>query len=440
MTESSPQALLAIRRTCEELKSTVGPIERARLALVTSLLARLIVDARDLPALQSRRQAALQSAASEPDAKPLPLQAYAAVERGHADALEAAINAELRAIAPGEPTGSASGSPERFDHSAFARYLVEQLGESHEVRVASAAVTSRGFSKKTVLVTLEGQRRLPTELALRIDRPFNFLGTTVLDEFEPLRRLYRLGVQLPEPFALEASGRVLDGPFIVFARRPGVLVGNNFQPPPRRPVLAADVARQLAHIHRIDPAGVPALRGVNRCVLDSVRADIATSKAHWQAIGSPEPLMHAAFAWLERHVDRVDGPQAVVHGDFNFNNLLIDGDQVSAIVDWEFLHAGHPAVDLGWFHYGAEGVAGWSEFLDLYQQAGGFAVDPAVLDYFIVLGQTRLAVMTLQTAAGFADGKFDDIKFGLAGALYTPKSLQRIAAALERISSSAEWA
>ncbi len=36
----------------------------------------------------------------------------------------------------------------------------------------------------------------------------------------------------------------------------------------------------------------------------------------------------------------------LVHGDFNPTNLLIEGDQVSAVVDWEWAHSGSPLADL----------------------------------------------------------------------------------------------
>jgi aminoglycoside phosphotransferase (APT) family kinase protein len=40
----------------------------------------------------------------------------------------------------------------------------------------------------------------------------------------------------------------------------------------------------------------------------------------------------------------------LVHGDFGPNNALLDpgADAVTAIVDWEWAHAGHPVEDLAW--------------------------------------------------------------------------------------------
>jgi aminoglycoside phosphotransferase (APT) family kinase protein len=36
----------------------------------------------------------------------------------------------------------------------------------------------------------------------------------------------------------------------------------------------------------------------------------------------------------------------LVHGDFNPTNILVDGDEVTAIVDWEWAHSGNPLGDL----------------------------------------------------------------------------------------------
>jgi len=41
------------------------------------------------------------------------------------------------------------------------------------------------------------------------------------------------------------------------------------------------------------------------------------------------------------------GTAAAVHGDAGPYNLLVEGDHLTAVLDWEFLHLGDPAVDLG---------------------------------------------------------------------------------------------
>jgi hypothetical protein len=41
------------------------------------------------------------------------------------------------------------------------------------------------------------------------------------------------------------------------------------------------------------------------------------------------------------------GP-VIVHGDFGPQNVLIEGDRINALVDWEFAHIGQPVEDLAW--------------------------------------------------------------------------------------------
>lgn len=421
-------SLRAIRQAVLQMKSKVAAPEQARLDMMATLLARLIVEQRDLPGLRSILRGRYG------DATPAQLAAgrIAELEGEFVAACEAAMQRELQAGAVAA-NAATDGADEVFDSRAFCDFLISAVGEQPGVTVAEVALASRGFSKKTLLVTLSGNRVLPAQLAVRVDRAFNFLGTTVLDEFAPLVALHRAGVRLPRPYALEPSGKVLDGPFIVFERRPGALIGNNFQAPVRNPAVAADVARCLAQLHRTSPAALPPLRGAGLDACAQTLQDIEKSEADWRALRRESPLMDAAFGWLREHVGWADGACAVVHGDWNFNNILIDGDSVSAVVDWEFLHHGNPAADLGWFHYGATGICGWPQFLDLYRSAGGFDLTQRELDYFTLLGQTRLAVMTLQTDSGFNDGQFDDIKFGLSGALYTNKALSRVASLLRAV-------
>jgi aminoglycoside phosphotransferase (APT) family kinase protein len=423
LNESLLNALLALRKAAVQLSIDANPAQKAQLDIMATVIAKLIVERRDMPAMRAAWRDAMSRLSLPPaDSKDMRTLAAAAVKL--AVDSEKVIMAEMARNA----AIYAGGNPqnEAFDRERFRDYLVREVGESPQLEIAEVRLASRGFSKKTVLVELRQARVLPQAIALRIDRPFNFLGTTVVDEFAPLVALHRAGVCLPKPHALESTGKVLDGPFIIFDRMPGVLVGNNFQAPARNPALAADVALRLAQLHRTPIATVGAIRGADRASREQIRQELDKSHGHWRALKRDIPVMDAAFSWLFANLELADSEQAVVHGDYNFNNILVDGDRVSAIVDWEFVQVGNPAMDLGWFYLGAEGVCGWDEFLRLYRAAGGRAFDPRQLEYFKLLGQTRLAVMTLQTESGFDEGRFDDIKFGVSGALFTHKSLQRV--------------
>ena len=50
-----------------------------------------------------------------------------------------------------------------------------------------------------------------------------------------------------------------------------------------------------------------------------------------------------------RRGDGAPGQLVIVHGDFGPNNVLLDADlTVTAVLDWEFAHVGHPLEDLAW--------------------------------------------------------------------------------------------
>lgn len=42
-----------------------------------------------------------------------------------------------------------------------------------------------------------------------------------------------------------------------------------------------------------------------------------------------------------------DQDRCLVHGDFSPNNILVSGDKITGVLDWEFSHAGTPFMDIG---------------------------------------------------------------------------------------------
>lgn len=109
--------------------------------------------------------------------------------------------------------------------------------------------------------------------------------------------------------------------------------------------------------------------------------------AHAEALGWEEPDLHGLRSVAEVAADRLEAwalPR-LVHSDLNPKNVLVDPDtlQVTAVVDWEFAHAGHPATDLGNLvrfdrapAYVGGVLAGWREL----QQGTELPDDPVLLD------------------------------------------------------------
>lgn len=117
--------------------------------------------------------------------------------------------------------------------------------------------------------------------------------------------------------------------------------------PPGETVAARfrDAAAVMARLHRVDPAAVglagdPVLSPQDEVdrwsrTLQTVDPDLVPG---WQDIQTL--LKSTAPAPMN---------PAIVHGDFRLGNLLADGAEVTAVIDWEIWSLGDPRIDVGWF-------------------------------------------------------------------------------------------
>lgn len=301
---------------------------------------------------------------------------------------------------------------DRLDTEALASFLNRAIPGEGGIRVVSAQTVSRGMSKKTVLVTVEGARSIPTELALRVDRSANnYLGTTVLDEWGPLKLLWANSARIPQPIVLEPEGDVIGDRFIVFARAHGAPVGSIYVPPGPNAALLADTAICMAQVHAVPLADWPHKdQPMGDAFFDAQFEDYL---ADWQALAEPNAIMDSCFDWIDRNRALAKGPPALTHDDFNYNNMLVTGDRVSAVLDWEFAHVGTPAADVAYLWYAAESMGSFQDFLRAYEQAGGTIPPAPQLQFYRLWGQLRLGVMGHKAVRNLEDGHFDDVRYAL---------------------------
>jgi aminoglycoside phosphotransferase (APT) family kinase protein len=442
--------LAAIRSAIHSALPSVGDAtERRRLELVSQVLCRLIVEARALPALDAQ-------ALSEYRALPSRWQVSAAAgfeaARAHVqellrtglwDGLDASLGQgvveiesnylrryeeafQREAKAEGDVTqtsGKASTAP---DPIALGNYLSGVFKSN--VEVLKLDTLALGYSKLTLLVNLRIDGKSADDLVIRMDRPFNFLETAVVDEFPVLRVLHQKGVPVPFPHALEATGAVLGQPFMVQARVYGRNIGSHFVYPSPNPSLCEKFAVELAGIHSIPLAAFGrGLKGANLTTLAQLTADIGKAYSHWSALQTVSPIIEAAFQWLKVHIADGVGERTLVHGDFSLSNVLIDdNDEVTAILDWEFAGLGNPAADLGWFYVGASRLGNWDLFLRAYAKGGGRLPDARQLDFYVLFGAVRLAVMNYQVGCGFETGKSADLKHAAVAASFLREVTLRV--------------
>jgi hypothetical protein len=156
--------------------------------------------------------------------------------------------------------------------------------------------------------------------------------------------------------------------------------------------LMRQYARQLAATHRLDPGrlGVrPGLEVSDDATGPDRPGPLAAVMADYDALAPkrdrPDPLVDLASWWLRRNAP-ADAPRAVLHGDAGPNQFMFEGDRLTALVDWELAHLGHPMSDLGYtrFREALYPSGGFAEFVAEYAAAAGAPVDRAAVDYFTV--------------------------------------------------------
>jgi aminoglycoside phosphotransferase (APT) family kinase protein len=120
------------------------------------------------------------------------------------------------------------------------------------------------------------------------------------------------------------------------------------------------------------------------------------------------------------------GPPAIVHGDYNFRNVMLDATdpgRVVAVFDWEMATLGDPLADLGLLlaYWGRQdgipafttrgetspvsGPADWpsnEELVAMYERTGGHRVD--AVDFYVVLALYKLAVIIEGIYARYRQG------------------------------------
>ncbi|RED15888.1 phosphotransferase family protein [Parasphingopyxis lamellibrachiae] len=152
--------------------------------------------------------------------------------------------------------------------------------------------------------------------------------------------------------------------------------------------LAGQCAGELAKIHAIPldrlPADMPR---------DEAKTLLAGLAERYREYGAHVPVFDYALRWLEDHLPEPAQP-CLLHGDFRMGNLMIDGDGIAAILDWELAHIGDPAQDLAYLctpswrftrhDKPVGGFAGIDEFLNAYEAASGAAVERTRFDFWLV--------------------------------------------------------
>lgn len=232
-------------------------------------------------------------------------------------------------------------------------------------------------------------------------------------EFTVLRALRVSKVPVPETFAVCTDANIIGAPFFVMEYIPGTAYRRAEQLAPLGPdrvhSVTLDMIDVLADLHAVDPESV----GLG--MFGRPDGFLTRQVRRWarQLDGSrsrPLPDADALLRWLLENVESRDlpGETSIVHGDYRMNNLLVDGDQISAVIDWEMATLGDPLTDLALlFVYDslpliapgstdatasmALGYPSMNEQLSRYEAASGRTLGN--LDFHLALAHFKLAVI-----------------------------------------------
>ena len=146
----------------------------------------------------------------------------------------------------------------------------------------------------------------------------------------------------------------------------------------------------------------------------------------------PSPILARTFKWLEANVPDHEAAPVFLHGDYGPHNILLEGDRVSAVLDWEIATPGDPAQDIAWFLNCTAATADRQEFLEAYREAGGQPLNEYRLRYFDVFRCMLTPLVCNAALRLIEDNDAADIQLAVFGLQFMHEYPSRLDSAIAR--------
>jgi aminoglycoside phosphotransferase (APT) family kinase protein len=257
-------------------------------------------------------------------------------------------------------------------------------------------------------------------------------------EYRVLSRLWASFPKAPRALAFCHDPEVIGGDFFVMERRDGVVVreevpaefgGGADDGANRR--LSEVVIDTLAELHAVDPAscdlgdlGHPA---------GFLERQVQGWAQRWeQAKDEDYPVADEVASWLARNIPESSSP-TLLHNDWRLDNMAVsaaDPGICTAVYDWDMATRGDPLADVGtlmasWYDPGEErsvlspmptDVPGWLRRRPALERYGDASErDLTDIDWYVVFGTWKLAVVLQQIYIRWLRGQTADERFGALG-------------------------
>ena len=140
------------------------------------------------------------------------------------------------------------------------------------------------------------------------------------------------GAPVPHILVADDSPAALGDPFLICDEMKGETIVRRIHrrlDESERMKLLRQCAQALAAIHRAD-ARDPGL---------AYEGQLAQWREQLDAMGDTTATFELAFRWLASH-QPPPSEKVLVHGDYRMGNLIVDGSDLAAVLDWELVHVG----------------------------------------------------------------------------------------------------
>ena len=249
----------------------------------------------------------------------------------------------------------------------LAAWLTDQMPQASDIVLSPLQRPGAGISNETYFCDLQWrQGGMPQTRPLVIRwPPSGFMVFPRRDydmgrQFRLLQALGRTDIPVPPALWLEEDASVIGAPFYIMEKVAGWVPGD-FPPYhaagplfdaslPEREAVWFNAVDTLARIHTLDwqQAGLGFL-GSPASGTDLLAQQIAYYDEVFAQNQEPMPdVLRSTRDWLmsKRFTPRHVG---LCWGDARLGNLLLQGQRVAAVLDWEMASLGDPESDLGWF-------------------------------------------------------------------------------------------
>ncbi|MBW1989021.1 MAG: phosphotransferase family protein [Deltaproteobacteria bacterium] len=239
----------------------------------------------------------------------------------------------------------------------------------------------------------------------------------------------------PKPLAYTEDESILGAPFYVMEKIEGIILrkdlpeGLSLSPPEARD-LCGELVGLHAKLHNLDHEKI-GLAGFGKPEGYIERQVRGWSRRYRDARTPDAPAAEGVMEWLEKNMPRGGTRAAVIHGDYKFDNVILDPAnplKIIGVLDWEMATIGDPLMDLGsslayWVQAddpeefqavrmmptNLPGMMTRDEIVGLYAEKTGISARP--FTFYLVFGLFRLMGIAQQIYYRYYHGQTKDKRF-----------------------------